>query len=59
MDFRKMDMINNINDIMIILMLELLKWSPAIPGFGFKHFAFTKPPLPQMNRLTSSGYPSF
>ena len=54
-----MDMINNINGIMIILMQELLKWSPAIPGFGFKQFAFTKPPLFQMNRLTCSGNPSF
>ena len=39
MDFRKKDMINNINVIMIILMLELLEWSPTIPGFGFKQFA--------------------
>ena len=33
MDFRKKDMINNIN------MLELLEWSPFIPGLGFKQFA--------------------
>lgn len=39
MDFRKKDMIKNINVIMIILMLELLEWSPTIPGFGFKQFA--------------------
>ena len=39
MDFRKKDMINNINVIIIILMLELLEWSPTIPGFGFKQFA--------------------
>ena len=39
MDFRKKDMINNSNVIMIILMLELLEWSPTIPGFGFKQFA--------------------
>ena len=39
MDFRKKDMINNINVIMIILMLELLEWSPTIPGFCFKLFA--------------------
>ena len=39
MDFRKKDMINNINVIMIILMLELLEWSPVIPGFCFKQFA--------------------
>ena len=39
MDLRKKDMINNINVIMIILMLKLLEWSPAIPGFGFKQFA--------------------
>ena len=38
-DFRKKDMMNNINVIVIILMLELLEWSPAIPGFGFKQFA--------------------
>jgi hypothetical protein len=38
MDFRKKDMINNINVIIIILILELLEWSPAIPGFGFKQF---------------------
>ena len=38
-DFRKKDMINNINVIIIILMLELLEWSPTIPGFGFKQFA--------------------
>ena len=36
MDFRKKDMINNINVIMILLMLELLEWSPVIPGFGFQ-----------------------
>ena len=29
----------NINVIMIILMLKLLEWSPAIPGFGFWQFA--------------------
>ena len=39
MDFRKKDMINNINVIIIILMLELLEWSPTIPGFDFKQFA--------------------
>ena len=39
MDFLKKDMINKINVIMIILMLELLEWSPAIPGFSFKQFA--------------------
>ena len=39
MDFRKKDMINNINVIMIILMLQLLEWSPFIPGLGFKQFA--------------------
>ena len=39
MDFRKKDMINNINVIIIILMLELLEWSPTIPEFGFKQFA--------------------
>ena len=39
MDFRKKDMINNINVIMIILMLELLEWSPTILGFCFKLFA--------------------
>ena len=32
-------MINNINVILIIFMLELLKLSPVIPGFGFKQFA--------------------
>ena len=37
-DFRK-DIIKNINIIMIILMLELLEWSPTIPGFSFKQFA--------------------
>ena len=31
-------MINNINVIMIIFMLELLEWSPVIPGFDFKQF---------------------
>ena len=36
MDLRKKDMINNI---MIILMPELLEWSPVISGFGFKQFA--------------------
>ena len=39
MDFRKKDMINNINVIIIIMMLELLERSPTIPGFGFKQFA--------------------
>ena len=39
MDFRKKCMINNINVIMIILMLELLEWSPVITGFNFKQFA--------------------
>ena len=39
MVFRKKDMINNINVIMIILMIELLKLSPFIPGFGLKQFA--------------------
>ena len=39
MDFRKKDMINNINVIVIILMLGLLEWRPIIPGFGFKQFA--------------------
>ena len=39
MDFRKKDMINNINVIMIILMLQLLEWSPTILGFVFKPFA--------------------
>ena len=38
MDFRKKDMINNINVIMIILMPELLECSLVIPGFDFKHF---------------------
>ena len=36
MDFRKKDMINNINIIMIILMLELLEWKPIIPEFRFQ-----------------------
>ena len=35
MDPKKKDMINNINVIMIIFMLNLLEWSPAIPRFGF------------------------
>jgi len=39
MDFRKKDMINNINAIMTILMLELLEWSPTIFGFSFQQFA--------------------
>ena len=39
MNLRKKDMINNINVIMIILMLELLEWTPAISGFGFYQFA--------------------
>ena len=39
MDFRKKDMINNINVIMIILILQLLEWSPTISGFDFKQFA--------------------
>ena len=39
MDFRKKDMINSINVITIILFLELLEWSPVIPGFGIKQFA--------------------
>ena len=38
MDFRKKDMINNINVIMIILMLGPLELSPVILGFGFKQF---------------------
>ena len=38
MDFMKKDMINNVNVIMIISMLELLEWSPNIPGFSFKQF---------------------
>ena len=38
-DFRKKDIINNINGIMIIMMLELLKLSPVIPGFDFKQLA--------------------
>ena len=38
-DFRKKDMINNINVIIIIFMLELPEWSPTIPGFDFKQFA--------------------
>ena len=39
MDFRKKVKINNSNVIMIILMLELLEWSPTILGFVFKPFA--------------------
>ena len=37
MDFRKKDMINNIN-VIIIILLELLEWSPIISEFGFKQF---------------------
>ena len=36
MDFKKKDMINNINVIRIIMMLQMLEWSPVIPVFGFK-----------------------
>ena len=39
MDFRKKDIINNVNAIMTILMLELLEWSPTIFGFSFHQFA--------------------
>jgi hypothetical protein len=33
------DIINDMNAIMTILMVELLEWSPAIPGLGFQQFA--------------------
>ena len=38
-DIGNKDMIKNINIIMIIKMLELLKLSPSIPGLSFMQFA--------------------